>query len=243
MLDAAFGCDEYIGQQGFAGRDQILSLAGATLAGRSGRLLDACCGSGGPAREIARHFGCPVVGLDLAVAGLRLAPRQLLRVAGDAVRLPFRDASFQAALVLDSLASIDTPEVLLAELARVLVDGAGLGFTAEVGRPLASTERARFTHSLPPTVLERGQLQEQLRVAGFEVVDLEDRTPATAAVARRLVSGLVERRTQLVNELGQAALDDLTLTLSTVADLLGSGRVAEVSLVARRQALPPQLTA
>jgi SAM-dependent methyltransferase len=155
-------------------------------------------------------------------------------VAGDAVRLPFADRSFGAALLLDSLASIQAPDVLFAELARVLRPGAGLGLTAEVGRPLSSAEKARFTRSAPPTVVEEHTLRASLAGAGFATTEVTDHTPAAATVAQRLVAGLTELRDDLVQELGHDAVDDLTATLTCLADLLSSRRVSEVALVGRR---------
>jgi hypothetical protein len=136
--------------------------------------------------------------------------------------------------VLDSLASIGAPEVLFAELGRVLDEGGGLGCTAEVGRPLSPAERARFTRTSPPTVVDEQELRGWLGAAGFEIVSLTDCTPDAARVARRLADGLVDRRASLTRELGRDAVEDLAATLASLAELLGSGRVAEVQVVARR---------
>jgi SAM-dependent methyltransferase len=236
LVEAAFGPDQFVGQQGFAGRDQVLALAAAVLQESRGPLLDVCCGAGGPARCIATTLGAQVVGLDLSVAALRLARPRV--VAGDAVRLPFADRSFAAALVLDSLASIGAPEALFAELGRVLRPGAGLGCTAEIGPPLSRGERARFTRTSPPTVVEEHALCGWLRAAGFEVAEVTDHTRAAASVAARLAHGLVEQRGALGRELGREAVDDLAATLASLAELLGGGRLAEVAVVARRTGPP-----
>lgn len=233
LFEAAFGQDQFVGQQGFSSRDQLLDLAAAVVGESGGPLLDVCCGPGGPARCVATHLGARVVGLDLALPGLRLA--RIPAVAGDAVRLPFTDRSFGAALVLDSLASIQAPEILFQELARVLRPGGGFAMTAEVGRPLTSAERAQFTRTSPPTVLEEDALHGLLAHAGFTVGQLTDHSRSAARVAQRLARGLVEQRAELMAELGEEAVDDLGLTLASLADLLGSGRVAEVAVLAQRK--------
>lgn len=233
LFEAAFGQEQFIGQQGFSSRDQLLDLAAAVVDESGGPLLDVCCGAGGPARCVASQLDARVIGLDLALPGLRLA--RIPAVAGDAVRLPFADRTFGAALVLDSLASIQAPESLFEELARVLRPGGGLAVTAEVGPPLTPAERAQFTRTAPPTVLEEDALRGLLAHAGFAVERLTDHTRAAARVAQPLARGLVEQRADLMAELGQEAVDDLGPTLASLADLLGSGRVAEVAVVAQRE--------
>ena len=232
VLEAAFGQDQFVGQQGFSSRDQLLALGAAALRDSDGPLLDVCCGAGGPAECIAAQLGTRVIGVDLSLPALRLA--RLSTVAGDAAKLPFSDGSFGAALLLDSLASVQALDVLFAEVARVLRPGGGLGVTAEVGRPLSSTERARFTRSAPPTVVEEHTLRACLAGAGFATADVSNHTPRAAAVAHGLVAGLTDLRDDLVKELGQDAVEDLTATLSCLADLLSSRRVSEIALVARR---------
>jgi SAM-dependent methyltransferase len=232
LLDDTFGRGQFVGQQGFASRDQILSLARALVPAGKGPLLDVCCGAGGPAQCIAARLGVQVVGLDLEVTAVRLA--RIPVVAGDALRLPFAESSFGAALVLDSLSSISAPDALFGELARVLEPGAGLGLTAEVGQPLTSAESARFTRSAPPTVLPLDTLRASLAEAGFCVREVTHHTRDAARVAQRLASGLAERRPALAAELGPEAVDDLATTLACLADLLSSARIAEVVLVARR---------
>jgi SAM-dependent methyltransferase len=233
LFESAFGADQFVGQQGFSSRDQMLALAAAVLRDSNGPLLDVCCGAGGPALCISEAFGAPVVGLDLSLPALRLAP--VPAVLGDAERMPFADQSFGAALVLDSLASIQSPQRLFAEVARVLRADGRLALTAEIGPPLSPAEQAQFTRTSPPTVLEEDGLHKLLAQAGLAVEQLTDHSAAASGVAQRLARGLVERRAELMAELGQDAVDDLRATLVSLAELLGSGRVSEVGVLAQRE--------
>jgi SAM-dependent methyltransferase len=233
LLDATCCEGQFVGQQGFSGRDELLRLAAAVVQDRPGPLLDVCCGAGGPAACIATQLGAKVVGLDTSLAGLRLAHVPV--VAGDAVSLPFGPHTFGAALVLDSLASISAPDRLFCELARVVQPGGGLGLTAEIGPPLTAAETACFTRSAPPTVLEEHAVRALLEAAGFVEVDVCDYTASAAGVAQRLASGLATQHADLAQELGEDAALDLRATLSCLADLLASRRIADKAIVARRR--------
>ncbi|MCI0568056.1 MAG: bifunctional demethylmenaquinone methyltransferase/2-methoxy-6-polyprenyl-1,4-benzoquinol methylase UbiE [Acidobacteria bacterium] len=111
---------------------------------RSGeKALDICCGTGDVARRLAAgplNFSCEVVGLDFTEEMLEIARKVTpgnLRVSyrqGDALALPFPDASFDivtCAYGLRNLADLDRG---LAEASRVLRPGGRLA-SLEFGRP------------------------------------------------------------------------------------------------------------
>jgi len=97
---------------------------------RSGdRVLDACCGTGDLAIG-ARRRGADVVGLDFSTAMLERARRKdasIEWVQGDALALPFEDASFDAATVGFGVRNVADLEAGLRELRRVLRPGGRLG--------------------------------------------------------------------------------------------------------------------
>jgi demethylmenaquinone methyltransferase/2-methoxy-6-polyprenyl-1,4-benzoquinol methylase len=100
------------------------------------RVLDACCGTGDLAIA-ARAAGGEVTGLDFSPAMLERARRKEPRIEwiqGDALALPFADASFDAATVGFGVRNLDDLEAGLRELARVLRAGGRLG-VLEITRP------------------------------------------------------------------------------------------------------------
>jgi SAM-dependent methyltransferase len=95
------------------------------------RLLDVACGPGFVS-EAAAARGAQPVGVDVATAMVeraRLRCPHLTFVVGDALRLPFPDASFDAVTMNFGILHVSPPERALAEARRVLVSGGRLAFT------------------------------------------------------------------------------------------------------------------
>jgi len=113
------------------------------------RILDVATGTGLVARGLARR-GASVVALDqseqmLAGARARLGkhPRLASRITflqGQAERLPFADAEFDALTFTYLLRYVDDPAATMRELARVLKPGARIGMV-EFGVPDAASLR------------------------------------------------------------------------------------------------------
>ena len=93
------------------------------------RVLDACCGTGDLALADERAGGT-VTGLDFSERMLERARRKSTSIEwiqGDALALPFPDASFDAVTVGFGVRNVVDLERGLAELRRVLRPGARLG--------------------------------------------------------------------------------------------------------------------
>src|SRR3954453_2495582 len=95
------------------------------------RLLDVACGPGRCAAAAAARGAVPV-GLDMAVgmvAAARARHPELEFRQGDAERLPFADASFDAVVAGFVVNHLPRPESALAECARVLRPGGSVAVT------------------------------------------------------------------------------------------------------------------
>ncbi|HEU4977848.1 MAG TPA: methyltransferase domain-containing protein [Solirubrobacteraceae bacterium] len=93
-------------------------------------VLDVACGPGNFTREFARVIGAAglAVGIDASATMLRRAVRdtpagEVAYVRGDAVVLPFRDASFDAVCCFAALHLFAEPFVALDHMTRVLTPG------------------------------------------------------------------------------------------------------------------------
>ena len=104
------------------------------------RVLDACCGTGDLAIAAQRRGAAEVVGLDFSEEMLERARRkapELEWVRGDALALPFGEASFDAATVGFGVRNVDDLEAGIRELRRVLRPGGRLAIL-EITTPVGA---------------------------------------------------------------------------------------------------------
>ena len=116
-----------------------------------GRALDVACGSGKLTRELAAIAGPRgrVVGLDFSENMLRVAGRGgggIRYERGDALALPFPDASFDAATIAFGLRNLADPGLGLREMARVLRPGGRAVVLEFLRPPKTPTGRAYRLH-------------------------------------------------------------------------------------------------
>jgi sarcosine/dimethylglycine N-methyltransferase len=150
-------------------------------------VLDVCSGMGGPARYLAWKTGCDVTGLDLTASRVEGAA-ELTRVAGlsgsvrfvhgDALAMPFDDASFTLAIAQESFAHIPDKPRLLGECARVLRAAGRLVFSDIVHRgDLSVEDRQRLFDGMTFSEIATVEAYtELLRSTGMDVVRVVDLT-------------------------------------------------------------------
>jgi SAM-dependent methyltransferase len=171
----------------------------AELVGFTGteRVLDVGSGLGGPSRYLAWHHGCRVSGVDLTAEFVRVA-EMLTRLTGlvdnvdyrqgNALDLPFEDASFDVVWSQNAAMNIADRERLYREMRRVLKPAGRLALQEVAAGPggpphypvqWARTPDISFLYSQDAT-------RKTLEAAGFRVVIWQDTTqPALqSSVAR-----------------------------------------------------------
>jgi len=151
-------------QDHFGGVEANDILAAKAGIERQHRVLDACSGMGGPARYFAYHIGCRVTGLDLTRSRYESAIRltRLVRLGnlvdfqlGDALRMPFKDASFDVVIGQEAWCHVPDKPRLIAECARVAKPGGTIAFTDILRRvPLETEKMQRLQRGMPFPTLE-----------------------------------------------------------------------------------------
>ncbi len=226
------------------GLEATREMADLISAGASDHVLDVGSGIGGPARYVASRFGCRVTGIDLTPEFCDVA-RHLTRLlglddrvdfhAGDALAMPFADASFDGAYSMNVSMNVADKAAFYREIRRVLKPGAwlalsevakGPGGDVEYPTPWAASARTSFLST--PEETRQGLLD-----AGFEVLRLH------SSLEEALVFGARSRATverggkpphraaMLIH--GEVAPDAMRNTARGLKD----GRIVPIEVLAR----------
>jgi demethylmenaquinone methyltransferase / 2-methoxy-6-polyprenyl-1,4-benzoquinol methylase len=180
------------------------------------RVLDVAAGPGNVAVELVRQGATEVVALDLSFSmlavGARRGHRGIRWVNGDALALPFPDASFDAVTISFGLRNVPDPEAALAEFARVTVPGGRVvvcEFADPTWRPFRVVYRrylvgllprvARLVSSSAPayryladSILawpDRATVAGWVTAAGYDSVSVQDLSGGIVAVHRGVRRG------------------------------------------------------
>jgi ubiquinone/menaquinone biosynthesis C-methylase UbiE len=153
------------------------AVARALRADPPAHILDVGCGTGRLTARLARELDASrVTGCDFSRGMLRRARRRagLLPLAqGDAQRLPFADASFDAVVSTEAFHWFPDPDAALASFHRVLAPRGRL-LVAFVNPPFEALSRASRELSKrlgePLRWPTADALRRQVEAAGFEVV-------------------------------------------------------------------------
>jgi len=176
------------------------------------RILDVACGTGDLSLALFEATGARVVGTDFCRPMLEIAARKtasrdtdIILIEGDALRLPFRDCSFEAVTIAFGLRNLSDVELGLVELLRVLKPG-GYVAVLEFSKPVVPGFRLLFSayfnrvlpflgglisgsesayRYLPDSVTrfpDQKELSSLMRKVGIESVEYENLTGGIAAL-------------------------------------------------------------
>ncbi len=161
--------------------------------GAPGRALDVCCGTGDIALALAQA-GAATTGLDFSAPMLQAARQRAATLApvhapqfvqGDALNLPFADASFDVVTCAYGLRNLTDLEGGLAQMRRVLTPGGRL-LILDFGKPANTAWRAAYFAYLRFAVPVLGWLFCGDAAAYAYILESLRRYPAQEGVAATL---------------------------------------------------------
>ncbi len=227
------------------GMDATVEVASLMPVRPNDAILDVGSGIGGPARYVASRFGCRVTGIDLTPEFTEVA-RHFTRLLGlddrvsfelgNALSLPFGDASFDGAYSMNVSMNIEDKAGFHREIARVLKPG-GWVVLAEIAKgvrgdleyptPWARTAATSFLSAADET-------RQSLTAAGFDITAMHDTREQALAFGAR-ARAMIERgekspsrAVQLIH--GRIAQDAMANSSRAQAD----GRIVPIEILARK---------
>jgi ubiquinone/menaquinone biosynthesis C-methylase UbiE len=148
-------------------------------------VLDICSALGGPARHLAKKFGCSVIGLDATKkmheeAKKRTEQEDLSPLVsyklGDSLKMPFDQGTFDVVWGQDAWCYVTDKKKLLTEAARVIKPGGTIAFTdwIQVGNMSEEEWDALNKFMVFPYMETLDGYEKLLKETGFELIEKED---------------------------------------------------------------------
>ena len=178
------------------GVEATVDLANRLEVAAADHVLDVGSGLGGPARYFARRFGCRVSGIDLTAEFCDVARHLTSRLGltervaidqGDALALPYGDATFDGACSMNVSMNIADKRALYRGIHRVLKPNAWLALTEVVQGPGGEQDYpAPWARTASASFLAtEAEARANLAASGFAIENLRETTePALAHAAR-----------------------------------------------------------
>jgi ubiquinone/menaquinone biosynthesis C-methylase UbiE len=213
---------------------------------REHRVLDVCCGLGGPARWIAHQVGCAVTGLDLTQSRIDSARRLTARVGlddrvdfvqGDATVMPLPDARFDRVYGQEAWVHIPDKDALLSECRRVMRPGGVLVFTDIVSRvPLTNAEAALMAGEMQfPSIVTAALYLEAAKAAGFTVERYEDLSGTWRSILMARLEMYRSLKDTTIQRFGEAHYEKWDRKYAAFVGLYAANKLGGALVVAKKK--------
>lgn len=215
--------------------DEIRDLGAAAGITGGTRVLDLCCGRGGPGRLLTRELGCDLLGLDAserAVAAARAGAGDLACRYEVGHVPPLPPGRVDVVLLLETMLAFRDKTALLQAVHSVLEPGGRFAFTVEEGEPLTQQETATMPAAETVWPIRWASLRELLERAGFIVAWQQDRTGAHGEVVDSLLTEFTARQSVITTQIGREQLEHLLTSHRMWSDWLSTGRIRKFAVVA-----------
>lgn len=234
---SAYGPGEFVGQESFMRAEEILSLAVHAGVGPGAHVLDLCCGVAGPGRYITSELGCTYLGVDLSADAIDIARERAgdLPCRFEVARIPpVPGGTFDVVLLLETILAFPDKESLLAEISSALPEGGRLAFTMEEGQPLTQAERDSMPDADTVWLLPLAEMIACLERVGLRVRWQEECSRSHRAVVDALTEAFTADASEIAQQVGDRALDELLAAHRLWSAWLRDGRVRKFAIVAEK---------
>ena len=228
------------------GMEATEEIAGMLKVAATDHLLDVGSGIGGPGRFMAQRFGCKVTGIDLTAEFCDVA-RHLTRLLGmqskvhfeqgDALAMPFADATFDGAYSMNVSMNIADKAAFYREIRRVLKPGGwlmlselaqGPGGPLDYPTPWAATAASSFLATPEET-------RAGLEAAGFEIAAFRNAADDMKAYAVR-VRAMLDRGEKHPHRAVQLMHGDIAaVAMKNTSKGGAEGRIVPIEVLSRRR--------
>jgi ubiquinone/menaquinone biosynthesis C-methylase UbiE len=204
-------------------------------------LLELCSGIGGPARFLARTYGCRVSGIDLSEFNHRTALQRtreagldhlLTFLHGDALNIPFPDESFTHIFGCEGWCYFHDKVQLYKAAYRKLKPG---GLIAFLESACESPVQLRTAELLGPVQYESlAQYASTLQSAGFAIVERYDTTELAYKDVASGMYRLITNRERIIAAAGEEVYLGLLEVWSEFLAYFSEGRLTHCGFIARK---------
>lgn len=228
---------------GLEANDILIAAAGFR---KGQRILDVCSGMGGPARYLAHRVGCEVVGLDFTESR-HLGAQRLTALAkldglvshrhGNALDMPFEDASFDGAMGQEAWCHVPEKPRLIAECARVVKAGGVIAFSDILRTDkLSDAEMARLREEMTfPTLESLDGYAQLLRDNGCTVERRDDLGVQWAQILVARLAMYRSLRPDTERKFGASHFNKWDDTYAFFVGLYGEGKLTGGRFIARKR--------
>ena len=170
------------------GENETQKLAEKAGIAKDQNILDVCSALGGPARHLAKTYGCKVTGLDATQHMVNEAVKRTQNEPyanlidyrlGNAIDMPFKNATFDIVWGQDAWCYITDKNKLIEECHRVLKTGGKIAFTdwLQVGNMTEQEWNNLNSFMAFPYMETLDGYEEIMKKTGFEIQSREDLSP------------------------------------------------------------------
>jgi SAM-dependent methyltransferase len=234
---SAYAPGEFVEQESFMRASEILALAGRAGIAPGVSVLDLCCGVAGPGRFITAELGCTYLGIDSSSSAIDIARQRTgdLPCRFEVARIPpVPPGSFDVVLLLETMLAFSDKEALLQEISLALTAGGRFAFTMEEGLPLTAAERESMPDADTVWLTPLQEMLTCLERVGLVVRWQDDCSRSHCDVADALISAFAADATDIAEQIGPRALEELLAAHRLWSDWLGEGRVRKIAFVAEK---------